>query len=92
MHTYFVAKYHTENDPRPKFLAGNTPLDALLTLQEHGVQSTDSQYLVTIEARLDPFALHSADHCSICNNWEGEKVFCGWKVQHIVKANFIDKF
>jgi hypothetical protein len=56
------------------------------------VQSTDSQYLVTIEARLDPFVLHSADYCSICNNWEGEKVFCGWKVQHIVKANFIDKF
>ena len=81
--TYYVAKFYREGDPRPKFLSGETPDELMQTLKAHSVvPELRDQFIVTVAGTVKKHWLSSTDYCSICNNWDGVKCFCGEPIIH----------
>lgn len=82
-YTYYVAEFYREGDPRPKFAAGETRDEMLAACNAVGIAiSTNHCYIVTIANEIKKHWLGSTDHCSICNDHNGIKCFCGEPIIH----------
>lgn len=87
--TYYVQEFYKSDDPRPKFLAGETFDDLIKCLNVYGVGidkdlRIDKAVIVTVKDEIKKNYLGNIDYCSICNDCYGRKCFCGHPVISVV--------
>jgi len=77
-YTYYVVCFYRSYDPRPKYLAGETEEELRSVLKNLKIQEViKDRSVITVKDEVKKSWLSNTDYCTVSNNSDGVKCFCG---------------